>query len=436
MTGRRRTTRVVTGALALLVTTLLMWASAPSAQAHTELEQARPAQGEKVDRLPAQAALRFNEDVAVSDLIVRVAGKVLTAVPAPGHPGAFTVDLRSIKPAKTVVLTWQIIDSHDGHVSEGNVTFHVRGKASSEAAAAPAQTSTPSEPKLLGPAEVTARIVGYLAMAVLIGGLLFVSLLWPAGAEERRTRIVLLGAVVAGASAAAAEVAITLWRADGSLTLTTALTEDFGRTYAAKALLWLLAAVIVVGAVQGGGAGVRRLPWRVGALVVAVGLIRLTGMNAHASQGPDAAWGEIADFLHLAGVSAWIGGLVVLTVGVLPRRRLDELEEVVPRFSKVAQISVLMIIASGLLLVWQLIWPLDWGTHYSRVLVVKLALFVLVLLAAMASKRWVDGTLTGTAATRRPNAVQSIATSVAAETVLVVAVLGAASVLATSSPGV
>jgi copper transport protein len=99
---------------------------------------------------------------------------------------------------------------------------------------------------------------------------------------------------------------------------------------------------------------------------------------------------------------------------------------------------VLLIVASGSILVWQLIWPIDGllSTHYNRVLVVKLSLFALVLAAAMASKRWVDRNVTGATAARRRTAVRDIRTSVVAETVLVAAVLGAASVLATSSPGV
>jgi len=286
-------------------------------------------------------------------------------------------------------------------------------------------------------AEVATRTVGYLAMAVLIGGLFFVSVLWPAGAQDTRTRVVLCTAVVAGASSAAGELAIAVWRTGGSQSLTSVLTADFGRVYAALVLLWLLAAVVVVGAVQGGAPGVRRLPWRAGAAVVALGMVRCTSMNAHASEAAKPFLGAVADLLHLTAVSAWVGGLVVLTVGVLPRRRLDELEEVVPKFSRVAQVSVAMLVGSGLILVWQVIGPIDdfWGTHYSRVLLVKLSLFVVVLLAAMKSKRWVDRALAGTHADRGGNAVRSIATSVAAETLLVAAVLGAASVLATSSPG-
>lgn len=454
MTGPRSALARGLGLLTVLVSTLLVWSLASPAQAHTELEESSPADGSTVRRLPARAELTFSGDVDPADLTVSARGKALPVEQVPGRPKAFRVDLSSLVRSEAVALDWKIIDSHDGHQSGGTVRFRVRGSAGGDAtdrshdatprkgpAASPRgqpPTDPPAEPSLLGPAEVGARIAGYLAMAVLIGGLLFVSLLWPAGSRETRTRTVLVAAVLVGALAAVAEVAIALWRADGSLTLTAALTEDFGRAYSAMVLLWLLAAVIVVGLVQGGENGVRRLPWRLGALVVAMGLVRVTSMNAHASQGSDPVWGAVADFLHLTAVSAWVGGLVVLTIGLLPRRRLDELEAVVPRFSKVAMVSVLMIVASGLLLVWQVIWPIDgfWATDYSRVLVVKLSLFVLVLLAAMASKRWVDRTVAGASAARRRTAVRSIAASVAAETVLVAAVLGAASVLATSSPGV
>jgi len=443
---RPRAHRAGAGLLALLFTTLALWAPAPAAQAHTDLEAARPADGARLDRLPAEARLRFTEELSTAELVVRANGGVLPVAKVPGQVADFAVDLGSLDPTASVELRWQILDAHDGHVSEGTLAFRVRSQGTGDRADADPgddgsvapDAGPPSEPRLIGPAEVTARIVGYLAMAVLVGGLFFVSLLWPAGAQETRTRIVLLASVVAGAASAVADVAITLWRSAGTLTLRMILTEDFGRAHASMVLLWLLAAVIVVGVVQGGADGVRRLPWRIGALVVGAGLIRVTGMNAHASQGPDPTWGEVADFLHLAGVSAWVGGLVVLTVGVLPRRRLDELEEVVPRFSRVAQVAVVLIVASGLIMVWQLIRPIDdiFATYYSRVLLVKLGLFVLVLTAAMASKRWVDHTLSGVVAARRGDAVRSITASVAAETVLVAGVLGAASVLATSSPGV
>jgi copper transport protein len=427
----------------LLAATFLVGAIAAPAHAHTELESSDPADGATLEKIPEYAELVFSEAVEPAELVVEAGGTKLSVLPTAGQPATVTVDLGVVKPQKAVTLTWQLVGT-DGHESEGSLTFRVRAAktgdadaVADDAAAATDATGPPAPPALLRPAEVTARVVGYLALAILIGGLFFVALLWPAGAGERRTRFVLVGAVVAGVAASVAEIAITIWRSDGTLTLRTALTEDFGRVDAAKVILWVLAAVIVAGMVQGGRDAVRGLAWRVGALVVGTGLIRATSMNAHSSQGSDPAWGEVADLLHLAGVSAWVGGLVILTIGVLPRGRLDELEVIVPRFSKVAMISVLLIVASGLILVWRLIWPIDGllSTHYNRVLAVKLGLFVLVMVAAAGSKRWVDRNVTGRTAARRISAVRDIRTSVAAETVLVAAVLGAASVLATSSPG-
>ena len=100
--------------------------------------------------------------------------------------------------------------------------------------------------------------------------------------------------------------------------------------------------------------------------------------------------------------------------------------------------SVLVIIGTGLILVVRIITSVDgfWATHYAQVLLLKLWLFALVLLAATRSKRWVDRTLARAVVSRRRSPVSSLATSVATETVLVVMVLGAASVLVTSSPGV
>jgi putative copper export protein len=75
-------------------------------------------------------------------------------------------------------------------------------------------------------------------------------------------------------------------------------------------------------------------------------------------------------------------------------------------------------------------------TDYGRLLLVKLAIFALVLGIAQLSKRWVARRLDvavelgGDAATVRP-----FVYSVAAETTLVVFVIAAASLLVTASPG-
>lgn len=421
----------------LIATALMMMALAWPAHAHTELVDASPADGVSLKTLPAKATLAFSEAVSAGDLTVRSGDTELPVRQPAGQPRTLVVDLRTVQPARTVQLVWKLVSSHDGHESSGVLELHVRGAALA-AAAAQTQSDQPADPRVADDLALAARALGYFAMAVLIGGLFFVSLLWPAGAGERRTHQLLGAAVAVGTLSALTALGVVVWRAGESLTFADVVAEDIGRADAAMVLLWLLAAVVVVAVIQGGEQVVRQLPWRFGAAVVAAGLIRTTGMNAHAVQTSEPNWGIAADFLHLMGISAWVGGLAVLSLVLLPRRRLTELEQVVPGFSKVAQGAVLMIVASGLILTWQIISTVDgfWSTHYADVLIVKVSLFSLVLLFAMNSRRWVEKALAKAAMTRRRNAVKFFAVSVAAESVLVVAVLGAASVLTTSSPGV
>lgn len=422
----------------LVLATLLALAALPlvasSAEAHNELESSTPAAGGHVKQLPEHVKMVFSEELEAGDLTVKLHGKSLPVHLDPGHPDSARVDLSGVKPAATVALAWTAIDSHDGHITEGVLTFHVTSALASGRASP--TTTAPADPRSLTPLSVAAHVVGYLAMAVLLGGLLFVSFLWPEGALDARTRNLLAGSVGAGLLAALAMIFVEVHRA-GANGRNEALVADYGRAATAMAMLWLLAAVIVVGLLQGGPATAKALAWRVGAVVVAIGLIRTTGMTAHVTQG-DSHWlGVTVDFLHLGGVSAWLGGLAVMAVGVLPRRQLTELAEIVPRYSRVAMVSVLMIIASGLVMLYQIGLPIEgfWTTHYARIFLVKMGLLGVVLVAALMSKRWVDGSLAYAVSTGKQSTVRSFVRSVSAEAVLAIAVLSAASVLVTSSPG-
>jgi len=425
--------RIVLGAAALGVLALTLVAG--PAQAHNELVKATPADGTTFAHLPDQGRMQFAETLVPADLSIRIGTTTLPVSAVPGDAHTVTFDLSTVEPAKTVLVTWTVVDSHDGHRSGGSLRWHVE-KAASSAAEDTTSAASSGTPRLLRPLELTSKIVGYLAMALLVGGLLFLAVLWPAGAAARRPRALLAVTVLAGVLASAGSVGVVLWRS-ADQTVGEALATDYGRAATSMVLIWLLAAVVVAAVLQLDRTAVRGIAWRVGAILVSAGLIRVAGINAHATQGNERVLGIAADFLHLTAVSAWVGGLVMLSVCLLPRGELDEIEEVVPKFSRVAQASVLMIVSSGLLLLWDISRGIDgfWATHYSHILVLKLSLFSLVMLAAMKSKRWVQTTLAEAVAAHRRTAVRSFAVSVAAETVLVLAVLSAASVLVTSSPG-
>lgn len=287
-------------------------------------------------------------------------------------------------------------------------------------------------------------IVGWLALAVFIGGVAFLTLLWPRGADVPRARRLIGGGLgfgivssLLGFGLAAAQlraggfddaVKPAAWRAAIDVTL--------GRAWLARAIVWLLA-LVVVAALRGGADTVAGWPWRAGALAVALGLVRTTGLASHAAQSRHTAIGAWADAVHLTAISLWLGGLVMLGAVVLPRRQIDELRAIVPRYSLIALGSVTTVIVAGTVMGWDLVGSLHalFTSHYGHLLLLKLGVFVALMGAAYASKTWVQHrldlavVLRGDQATVRPFVI-----SVGVETVLAVAVLSLASVLVTSSP--
>ncbi|MDQ7859386.1 MAG: copper resistance protein CopC [Armatimonadota bacterium] len=163
-----------------------------------------------------------------------------------------------------------------------------------------------------------------------------------------------------------------------------------------------LALVVLVGAVYGlatallaiilpqvGDVRVPDFPW----VAVAAALAALGGMtlNAHAWGGGPAA--VLADWIHLAAGTVWIGGLACLLLvlaAVAPAARLRAARALVPRFSSTAAASLAALIVTGAYAI---------GLHvpstaalaatgYGRTLVVKL-LLVLPLVALAAVNRFV-----------------------------------------------
>ncbi|MEQ0559977.1 CopD family protein [Amycolatopsis sp. NEAU-NG30] len=293
---------------------------------------------------------------------------------------------------------------------------------------------------------VVARSVDYAGLTLFAGGLLFVAVLWPGGAAHRGTRVLLVTGWVLGLLGTLAGLGLqAAWAAQrppGDFLaldlLSQALDSQFGRIWFARALLWLLGGVVLAWLLQRDRAAATALPWRVGAGAVLIGLLRTTGLTGHAVESTRPWLTQLADFAHLAGASAWIGGLAVLLFGVLARRDPGELAAVVPRYSKLAMASVSLVVAAGVVLTWQTVGSVGrvFSTSYGQTLLVKLGVLATVLAAAQFSRRWVGRrldfavVLRGDAGTVRP-----FVYSVAAETTLVLVVLLAASFLVTASPG-
>jgi copper transport protein len=423
-----------------------------AAYAHAELVRSDPKPGAVLTKAPDRVTLAFSEAVSVEQSSVRLGSHRLTIARAQGRPKVLVADTGPVRAslAGSVTLAWQAVSADDGHLVTGSLRFRVRGvtrspSVSPSPAVLPDQAASPDHP-IVKDALSASRLLGYLGLAVFVGGLLFLAILWPQGAADRRTARLLTGAWITGTATTVAGIGLQ-GAYVGRLPLSAAarpsvfgqvLATHVGEVWAAKCLLWVLAAVVLAWALQARVPAVTSAPWRVAALAVGAGLLRTAGMTGHAAETAHPGWDQLADFLHLAGMSSWFGGLVVLLVGVLRRRRADELAHVVPRYSGYALASVTLMVASGVFMAWQLVGSVTavFTTSYGRLLLIKLVVLAVVLLAAQRSKTWVAARLDlavllrGDAATVRP-----FLYSVAAETVLLLGVLFAATLLVTAAPG-
>jgi copper transport protein len=125
--------------------------------------------------------------------------------------------------------------------------------------------------------------------------------------------------------------------------------------------------------------------WRPTAAAVGVGIVFTPGLSGHAGTGSQVPLALLADAVHIAGVSLWVGALPVLAYALLPTADLDTLRSAVPRYSQLALGCVIAIIVSGSYQSWREVGSLDalTSTDFGRLLLVKLGVFaVLVIVAA------------------------------------------------------
>ncbi|MFZ3592191.1 copper resistance protein CopC [Streptomyces sp. BH104] len=436
--------------IALALVALLF--ATPTASAHTELESSSPKNGAHLSEPPKDVTLTFSEPIDLADLHVAL-GKDELALTQDGGRDTVAVSVprrKAKKAGERLTLDWHVRSKEDGHPSSGSLSFALpspTGSSGAHASAADDAAAPAGAPSgTVRTAWAVARWVGYLALALYVGGLAFLAMLWPQGTRERRTRRILAVSWVAGLVATVASAGLQgAYGAMGSIgdafkasTYVDLLGSEVGVALACRALMWVLAAVVLAALLQNGERAARSPGWRVGAAVVCLGLLRTTGMAGHNAEGGHPGWGAVADLVHLLGISVWLGGLTLLLAGVLPRRRPHEMAAAVSGYSALAGVSVAAIAAAGTVLTWQVVGSFDalFSTGYGQLLLVKLALLAGVLLIAQRSRGWVRTRLDIAVLLRGDRAtVRPFVYSVAAETGLVLVVLAATSLLVTAAPG-
>ncbi|HMP42316.1 MAG TPA: CopD family protein [Roseiflexaceae bacterium] len=393
---------------------LLAWLWVGQAAAHANLVASNPRAGASLAAAPAEIVLEFSEelDPAFSRIELYNSRHRLIdtgeAIFDPAEPLVLRLTLGEL-PRDSYTAVWRARSAVDGHITEGNIPFGI-GVAAPVGALAPPPGSPDPATVLPTPFEAAIRWLTYLLAALAFGSLPFVLLVWrPA-----------LRTVTAAGSAAASFAPIPhllrrLLLAGGVLFLA-ANSLLFWQQAAAAADLPLVAAFgTPLLHMLGGRSGliwlvrmactlaILALAWRMSAtdegttsawwLMLGLGgVVLLTfSLSGHGAAEAEAALpAVVADWLHMAAMVAWLGGLPPLLATIQLARRtphgLPLLQALIPRFSALALLCVAILSLSGIYAAFIHIGrpELLVSTSYGWVLIAKIGLFgLLIMLGAL-----------------------------------------------------
>jgi copper transport protein len=446
-------------------------ATPAAAWAHAELLSSTPGYGDRPAAPPAEMRLEFSAaiDLTGARLTLRQTGGRVRRL----GPGALVTSDRRVVAVPLpprlgdgdYSLDWFFL-GNDGHLMAGEVAFGVgapappAGGAAAEGRPAPRPVPTAAVrslgPGIAGPAidleaaapaagpkrprfsvavatpQAVVRFLDYASLAVLIGGGFFLALVWPDGAADRRAHRLLWAALIGSAAATVLTFGLTAAGLGGfgalealrpSVMATLAGTR-FARIITARIALLGLGFAVLAMLTLGRDRAVRSRWWQVMAAIAAGGILVTHALLGHASsEGPLA---RVAVLVHLVGVAVWLGGLVFLTVVVLPRGGSEDVRVLLVRFSSLAFTAVAAMVVAGAVMVTRVVPKLSAlpQTGYGRMLLLKLGLVALLLVAAQQARTFTERKLVKDSARLRP-----LLAAVGAELTLAVVILTATAVL-------
>jgi copper transport protein len=433
-------------AVAAVAVVLLVLGAAP-AQAHANLEATDPPASARLGTAPRSVTLTFSEPVDVGAGSIRVFDGNGRRADGGGQPthlngrgNQVSLPLSPVRDG-VYVVTWRVI-SADSHPVHGAFTFTVGNSASpgstDSGALASSLVASQGGSRVVGVVYGIVRFAAFIGLVVLVGGGMFLLGLWPAGvAAPRARRLLLVGWLLAVVSTMLGLAVQGLYGAGLPLgdivrwsVLRGVLSTRFGHAWLVRLAALLAAGPFLLRAVRQARARTRSQSRLLTSVLAALAIVVVVtpGFAGHAGADHPAALAVAVDALHLAAVCFWLGGMAMLLLV-----DLAGVGNVIERYSRLAVVAVIVILATGVFAGWRQTRELDavTATTYGRLLLVKLALFVAMLVFAGFSRSWV----------RRRRALQTapatgaLRRSVGAEALLGVTVLVATSLLVNTVPG-
>jgi copper transport protein len=493
--------------LALVAALLGSAVLAATALGHAKLLESKPAAGQLLERSPPAVVLVFDEAIDPAFVRLRVTDSDGRRVDRgdPYHPGGreerVAVRLRpGLEGA--YAASYRVI-SEDGHPVVKRTAFRVRppmrererqeampppgdaGRGGSAMQAGGGEHAALEVGAVTDTAFAVTRGLGYLAMALAVGAVVFLFVVWlPAlghvagggsgwvAASDtfaRLVRWIVVGAVLLGLAATAAAIVLQAATATGT-SFWTALDPDAVdavsdtrpvRAWGARLAVWLvLGATLLVVLRPRRAPGLRRAALgaagtapgpplsRAEMLLVSGAIVALAltaPMAGHSATYSPSGLLSVTDTVHVLSVNVWLGGLAVLLVALpLAVRSLERTERLplmaaaVWRFSRLATAAVALLLLSGIVQSVALVASLDAfvDTAYGRLVLAKIALFVgLLSLGAYNQRRLLPRLRQVADGDQDPErAAALLRRSVTCEVALALVVLGLASVLVATEP--
>ena len=424
--------------IAVSVTALV---AVPVAAGHAMLVSTTPGNDVVLEQAPRSIVLRFNEPVESAFGSVRAfdaqARRVDDGQIARPDERTVSVGVDRRLARGTYTVTWRVV-SADSHPVSGAFVFHVEQPGANPAGIA-AQVLEGGTPRSVTVLFSVVRFLVFALLLLVVGGA--VALAYPlrsAAARLRRRLFVALSAWSAMLALAALAAVVLQGAAAGGFGLADAarwesveavLETRFGKVAAAQAVLGLAVAGLALTA--------SRNPQRMlgsAVLVPAAALVATPGLSGHASVSGDVSL--VSDFVHVGAAAVWTGGLAFLVIALLGAReeRWPLAAQAVPRFSKLAVVSVAALLVSGSLNGYEQVgaWRGLWETTYGLLLLAKVALVLPLLALGAYNNRYAVPRLAREIASRSEQ--RRFLRTAGAELALIVAIVGVTAVLVSEPP--
>jgi putative copper export protein len=278
------------------------------------------------------------------------------------------------------------------------------------------------------------RVVLYIGYVLLAGTLTFWTLVWPDGQVDRR--LVLMTWLGTALMTVATVTALVIGMVMNGRTYSDVVSPLNGAALIVRLAGLAFMAFFLVDVARSEIIGWRR--------VVAVGVVTLVAatmvVHSDAATGPWWAVKIVAASGHVLATAAWLGGLVALAMVLIQRENLRELDWLIPRFSLVATVSVIILVLTGSIHALAAaggIGPLL-SSRYGLVLLIKVVVVGLLLLLGKYSRRYATRVafrrVNPMAASINKERIRTLTVVMGAEVAIAVVVLATTSVLVLAAP--